>query len=233
MSENKQRYIDSSSADTVYACSGGKLLPGKHLSLGLAIKSLTGSKQLFTLTNRFGHTADSETIRRFDMELEHTCKRSSDLVPNGIVKRRDLSIGLAWDNFDLNIETLSGAGTVHHTYGTCYQNIDDCMEVIEEITPGTSSEGKRKRKSTYNEELPPYFKKPKYSGFDFIVTTYFEDPQTLIRGRESDNLWVISFAVLCSHEIPMRTGWNSKNLLIVIQNRECAIWIIYNSHLQL
>ena len=146
--------------------------------------------------------------------LEHTCKRSSDLVSNDIVKRRDLSIGLAWDNFDLNIETLSGAGTVHHTYGICYQNIDEnCMEVIEEITPGTSSEGKRKRKfskvqSTYNEELPPYFKKPKYSGFDFIVTTYFEDPQTLIRGREFDNLWVISFAVLCSHRIPMWTGWN-------------------------
>ena len=153
----------STSADTVYACFGGKLLPGKHLSLDLAIKSLTGSKQLVTLTNRFGHTAGNETIRRLDMELEHTCKRSSDLVPNGIVKQRDLSIGLAWNNFDLNIETLSGAGTVHHTYDICYQNIDEnCMEVIEEITPGTSSEGKRKRKfskvqSTYNEELPPYF----------------------------------------------------------------------------
>ena len=111
VSENKQRYIDSSSADTVYACSGGKLLPGKHLSLGLAIKSLTGSKPLVTLTNRFGHTAVNETIRRLDMELEHTCKRSSDLVPNGIVKRRDLSIGLGWDNFDLNVENLSSAGT--------------------------------------------------------------------------------------------------------------------------
>ena len=200
----------------MYACSGGKLLPGKHLSLGLAIKSLTGSKQLVTLTDRFGHTVGNETIRRLDMELEHTCKRSSDLVSNDIVKRRDLSIGLAWDNFDLNIETLSGAGTVHHTYGICCQNIDEnCMEVIEEITLGASSEGKRKRKfskvqSTYNEELPPYFKKPKYSGFYFIVTTYFEDPQTLIRGREFDNLWVISFAVLCSHKIPMWTGWNSK-----------------------
>ena len=63
LSENKQRYIDSSSAHTVYACSGGKLLPGKHLSLGLAIKSLTESKQLVTLTNRFGHTQGLYTIR--------------------------------------------------------------------------------------------------------------------------------------------------------------------------
>ena len=26
-------------------------------------------------------------------------------------------------NFDINIETLSGADTIHHTYGICYQNI--------------------------------------------------------------------------------------------------------------
>ena len=30
-----------SSADAIFACSGGKLISGKHLSLGLTVKSLT------------------------------------------------------------------------------------------------------------------------------------------------------------------------------------------------
>ena len=48
LSKRKQWLIDSTSADVLYGASGGKILPGKHLSLGLALKSMTGSK---TVTN--------------------------------------------------------------------------------------------------------------------------------------------------------------------------------------
>ena len=30
---------------------------------------------------------------------------------------------LAWENFGVNFETVSGADSFHHTYGICYQNI--------------------------------------------------------------------------------------------------------------
>ena len=40
----KTRLTNSSSADAIFACSGWKLISGKHLSLGLALKSMTGSK---------------------------------------------------------------------------------------------------------------------------------------------------------------------------------------------
>ena len=33
LSARKQRFVDSSAADVMYSCSGGKFLPGKHLSL--------------------------------------------------------------------------------------------------------------------------------------------------------------------------------------------------------
>ena len=96
VSESKQRYIESSSADAVFACSGGRLLPGKHLSLALAVKSLTGSKQVVTLMNRYGHSASNETSRRLDMELEQTCKiKSGDIVPYGLIKVKGLSTGTA------------------------------------------------------------------------------------------------------------------------------------------
>ena len=35
----KERLVDSSAADAIYAFSSGKLLPGKHISLGCAVKS--------------------------------------------------------------------------------------------------------------------------------------------------------------------------------------------------
>ena len=55
LSSRKERLVNSTSADVVYACSGGKFLPSKHISLGVALKSKTGSKLVVNLLNRFGH----------------------------------------------------------------------------------------------------------------------------------------------------------------------------------
>ena len=49
VSAQKQRFIDSSSADVVYCCSGTKLLPGKHITHASILKSMTGSKRVVTL----------------------------------------------------------------------------------------------------------------------------------------------------------------------------------------
>ena len=123
MSNKKERLANSSAADAVFACSGGKLIPGKHLALGCAIKSKTGSKGLIDILNRFGHTISNETIRKVDMMLESTVEMKEELTPTVIEKEPNLCTGTAWDNFDINVETMSGADTIHHTYGICYQNI--------------------------------------------------------------------------------------------------------------
>ena len=91
------------------------------MSLGLAVKSMTGSKTAVTLLNKFGHCASNETIRRLDMGLEESIlKTNNNYVPDGILKTQGLCTGIAWDNFDINTETLSGLGTIHHTYGIAY-----------------------------------------------------------------------------------------------------------------
>ena len=132
----KERLIESSAADTVYACSGGKQLTGKHLSLGITVKTITGSRRTATLLNKFRHCANNETLRRIEMGMESTISETNSLVPSHIQKLPDLSTGLAWDNFATNTETPSGADTIHHTYGICYQNIDNNKnnENIMEIT---------------------------------------------------------------------------------------------------
>ena len=63
VSTQKQRFIDSSSADAVYCCSGTKLPPGKHITHTLTLKYMTGSKRVVTLEQRNGHCASNETVR--------------------------------------------------------------------------------------------------------------------------------------------------------------------------
>ena len=111
ISKRKQRFIDSTAADVVYVSSGGKRLPGQHLALALALKSMTGSMTVTSLINRFG--------------LESTITQTSTIVPDTIMKNADTSIALAWDNFDINLETLSVANSLHHTYGICCQNVQE------------------------------------------------------------------------------------------------------------
>ena len=121
VSSRKSRFVESSASDAVYSCSKGKLLPGKYLSLGFAVKALTGSKYVVTLMNRYGRCASSETIHRIDMSLEATINDKKNVVPDGIRKLPFLSTGTAWDNFDINLETPSGKDIIDHTYEICYQ----------------------------------------------------------------------------------------------------------------
>ena len=79
--------------------------------------------------NRYGHCASSETVRRVDISLESTRNNSDSFIPDGIKSKPNLSTGTAWDNFDINLETPSGADTIHHTDGICYQTIKETDEI--------------------------------------------------------------------------------------------------------
>ena len=113
----KSRLIDSSAVDIVFCCFTDKLIPRKHLSLGFALKSMTGRKKVLTLMNRYGHCASSETVRRVDMSLESTLYNSDSFIPDNIKTEPNLSTRTACDNSDINLETPSGVDTIHHSYG--------------------------------------------------------------------------------------------------------------------
>ena len=51
LSSRKSRLIDSRAAEAAFCCSTGKLIPGKQLSLGFALKFMPGSKKVLTLMN--------------------------------------------------------------------------------------------------------------------------------------------------------------------------------------
>ena len=78
---------------------------------------------------------------------------------------------LAWDNFTINISTLSGADSMHHTVGICYQNES---QTSREIRKREDTMRKRKIKDITKvlrheqaQEIEPYRKKPRMSHFRF------------------------------------------------------------------
>ena len=167
-SSRKTRLTNFSSTDAIFRCSGGNLIPGKHLSLRVALKSRRGSKSVVSLLNRFGHCIGDKTVIRMDVSFEEAANQNYTILPSHIQISPNLSTGLAWDNFDINIETLSGANTIHHTYGIYYQNImpSENSQFDFDIKPNSFVNMQIERKfkkvpiESKLEHSEPYHKKP-------------------------------------------------------------------------
>ena len=90
---------------------------------------MTGSKKVLTLMNHYRHCESSEIAQRIDISLESTLitRIASYLTVSKpiLIYREDT----AWDNFNINLETPSGANTIHHTYVICYQTIKEKDEI--------------------------------------------------------------------------------------------------------
>ena len=93
-SSRKTRLTNSNSADAIFVSPGGKLIPGKHLSLGLPLKSMTGSKSVVSLLSRFRHCIGDESVRRMDMSFEEAVNQNDAFLPLHIKISLNLSTGL-------------------------------------------------------------------------------------------------------------------------------------------
>ena len=92
--------------------------PKKHVTLGIAVKSMTGSKQLVTMLNRFGHCLNYSAVEERETAVGYAIHEKEETCPmkkNGTVP--NLPMGVAFDNFDELSNTLSGADTLHDTMG--------------------------------------------------------------------------------------------------------------------
>ena len=72
----------------------------------------------------------------------------------------------------MNLETLSGTNSVHHTYGICYRNTSSTIQVPQKITETTRKKRKIKHitsvlKEAREMELPPCRQKRKMSYLKF------------------------------------------------------------------
>ena len=140
--EKVMRTANSASQDALFNVFKGNVKPAKQTLLGLAVKSMTGSKKLLTLLNRFGHTLNYHCIEELETSLASTIINRKESCPDGA--KKNLIMGVAFDNYDELCNTLSGSDTLHDTMGILYQEIGDSQPIGEHSRSITTNSSKRK-----------------------------------------------------------------------------------------
>ena len=103
--ESRKRRIKSISQDVVFSTTWGIKKPSKHLQLGLAIKSLTGSQKVVEILNRMGHCFSYSTVEELETELNFEANKNSKETPFGMKTTPEFNTGITCDNFDHFVET--------------------------------------------------------------------------------------------------------------------------------
>ena len=192
----------------------------------MAIKSLTGSRKVIDPINRLGHCASYSTIEELETELTFEVTREKRLTPNGMSLNSANKISVAFDNFDIYVETISGKDTLHDTAGIAYktsssatgksvdfqaaddQEVEISMHVNEEsfvVTSDSSQNKKRKREFIATGlDIEPYRKKPKMLFSAMIPRSDVigsEVSTSLLSAKVSDFLWMAQCSL--SNNVPM------------------------------
>lgn len=87
--------------------------------MGIEMKSITGSRKVLEILNRLGQSVSYHVVEELETQLATEICDRKVVTPDGLKMMPHLCTALAWDNFDENIETLSGSGTLHDTLGIC------------------------------------------------------------------------------------------------------------------
>lgn len=109
LSPDVNRLVLSFSQDLVHSVSRGRVKTPKHVVLPMTVKSLTGSVELITILNKFGHGLSYSLVEELETALAETqlARQQNDtLIPSAC----SLAVPgiFCWDNNDLLEETLSG-----------------------------------------------------------------------------------------------------------------------------
>lgn len=159
---NFERHVNSLSEDMVYIVHNGNIKTPKHICLGMALKSLTSSRKVIDIINRYGHCISYSAVEELETEATFTSTLRTGLCPEAINKTQDLSAGVAYDNYDRFVETTTGKDTLHDTVGIIYQNINlDNLEDDEGLPKTFTNRRRRRTFQSIDKELPFYAKKPR------------------------------------------------------------------------
>lgn len=220
--ENKDRRIETIAHNIIFAATNGRVMPSTHIELGLALKSITGNKNLITMMNRMGHSINYHTAEELETELTFTATKDQKVLPDDLHSKSYLRTGVAFDNYDRFVETVDGKDTLHDTVGIVYQDWYDenhpsatliRREAVEVEDANEHLTVNRRRTFEVQETIiPPYPKKPRMDIGIMLATNdpkRQEIPQDLDRIRRLDFLWNFCLAMGIPNT-PMWVGWNSR-----------------------
>ena len=140
-----ERRILSIAQDIIHCASNARVKLPKQIGLAIAVRHLTGSKQLVVLLHRMGHSSSYDELQAVDTSLATEVLAKSETY--GTVIPSNISSGsfvqLAADNNDLNEETIDGKNTTHATTMVVYQR----KVFGPELPPTTAGDHSQRRRS--------------------------------------------------------------------------------------
>ena len=122
--ESRKRRIKSISQDIVFSTTSGIKNLSKHSQIGLAIKSLTGSRKVVKILNRMGNCVSYSTVEELETELSFEANKNNKETPFEMKTTPEFKTGIACDNFDRFVEIKSGKDILHDTVGNAYRMQD-------------------------------------------------------------------------------------------------------------
>ncbi|GFS54825.1 hypothetical protein TNIN_123991 [Trichonephila inaurata madagascariensis] len=197
--------------------------------LGMTLKSLTSSRKIIDIINRYGHCISYQGIKELEKLKQRILLLNNPVNAQKRLKKNPaLFTGVAYDNF---VETTNGKDTLHDMVGIIYQNIEantiEESEVPEELNMSETSitnnknnlPHSTKKKKGEEELLKPYLpkrfhhilKNPKMmselqSTIDDTEIIHSTNSQLY---TEINNTWMISHVIQLP-DVPMWVGFNTR-----------------------
>lgn len=221
---NCSRLSSSMAADAIFCVSNGTVKPSKHITLGMTIKSLTSSKKVINILNRFGHCCNYTTLEELETEATISSVHRTQVCPPDIILNPSLCTGVAFDNLDRYVDTLSGKETLHDTVGIIYQNIDNSLSELnedndnsEELSLPAPSQKRKRSLTGFTPDIIPYSKRLKMAG---RITPVEFDQQSSPSPENYCSLQTIDLLHLLSYvfHVPNTPSWTGFNCRMIEDN---------------
>ena len=209
-SNRKARFVNSFSQDICSAATNGQWLMPKHLLLALTLRHLTGSAQLLTLFNRFGHCQSYSRTLELETAICDSVTQCGIALPPTIKQEGSIVTHLCWDNFDLAEETPSGSGTTHSTHGIIIQECDTYANPTD-IPCAVIPKTKARSVSYQPEQLEPCFVKQRSEPSLHVQDLKALDIATSTSVMSSNLIWMLCRERMSKEEqiVPEWNGWLS------------------------
>lgn len=94
---NCERLANSLASDAIFCVSHGIVKPSKQIAFGMTIKSLTNSRKVVNILNRFGHCYYYNTLEELETETTISYVASTQICPPDIIRNSLLCTGVAFE----------------------------------------------------------------------------------------------------------------------------------------
>lgn len=130
------------------------------------MKNFTGSGRVIEIVNWSGHTASYHTIEELETKATFQQAESANCTSTGMSLHSKQAAGVAFDNSDRFVETLTSKDTLHDTVGIAYQlsiwQLHPCLSICTDTSSADfeiGGKGKRSDQEEVTLEVEPSRKK--------------------------------------------------------------------------